>query len=266
MEDPAISSLVPDGIRKDGILRVATDPTYPPLEFLDEQGQVQGADIDLVVGIATVLGLEPQFEEEAFTAIPVAVRTGRYELGVAGLTIRQDQRQLNNAVTYLRAGSQLVRSAAAPELGRDTLCGAVVAALEGSVQIEELVAKSRDCRSAGQKSVEVVPFPDQESATDAVLTGAAQGLLADSPVTQDIVDRYPGELEPASRVYAMKLLGMLTAAEYTSLTRAIQQALQQMIDTGYYGRILADWNVQQAAVGRARIKWADFVKRGTSGG
>jgi len=261
-EDPAISRLVPEGVRRDGQLTVATDPTYPPLSFVSPDGQVQGAEIDLVAAIATVLGLQPQFEEEAFTAIPAAVRTGRYELGVAGLAIRPDQRLLNNAVIYLRAGSQLVRSASAPNLTRQTLCGEEVAAVEGSVQIEELVKTSRTCRSVGQPSVAIQPAASPETATESVLAGRVAGFLADSPVSQDIISRYPGELAEASRIYDVLPLGMLTAAEYTRFTRAVRLALQQLIDSGYYAATLDKWNVDQGAVKSAQVRWADYTKRG----
>jgi polar amino acid transport system substrate-binding protein len=134
-QEAALAKLVPISVAQDGALTVATDPTYPPLEFLSDTGEVQGAEIDLVVAISTVLGLEPEFEQEAFTAIPGAVRSGRYELGVAALALRPDTPRLNNAVINLRSGSQLVRSKSAANVTLDSLCGVGVAALEGSLQI-----------------------------------------------------------------------------------------------------------------------------------
>jgi len=44
-----VASRVPAPVRKAGVLRVGTSPTYPPLEYKDPMTQkLQGLDIDLV--------------------------------------------------------------------------------------------------------------------------------------------------------------------------------------------------------------------------
>jgi polar amino acid transport system substrate-binding protein len=260
--DPAIARLVPQGIAQDGILTVATDADYPPLEFLGTDGQVQGADVDLAAAIAAILGLKPRFEQVEYANIARDVRTGRYEAGMSGLAVPRGERLLNNAVLYLVAGSQLVRADYESDVTRKTLCGRTVAVIEGSRQNADLAARSAKCRRRGADPVDIVAAPGPDEATDVVLAGEAAGLLAESTVTQDVVARHPDELEPASSIYATRPLGIVTAAEYTRFTTAIRRALQQLIDSGYYAEVLDRWSIVDGRVAEASVVWAGFAAPG----
>ena len=45
-------------IKDRGVLRVSTDPAYPPQSFLNEQGEFEGFDIDVTEEIAKRMGVE----------------------------------------------------------------------------------------------------------------------------------------------------------------------------------------------------------------
>lgn len=253
--DERLARLVPEAIRSDGKLTVGTDPSYPPMSFTTPDGaSVQGVDVDLISGIATVLGLTPVFNEDAFTALPVAVRTGRVEVGISALTVRLPHR-LTDAVLYYRSGSQLVRNNRAPGLTTDTMCGTTIAVLEGSYQVVQLKTASRNCVASGQNPVSIEALSDQRQVTRAALSVAA-GMLTDTPVASYSVQQHPDRLTLAGEPVAPAPLGMLTAPELPRLARAIRGALQRLIDSGYYDQVLRTWGVPEGAVSTARIQWS----------
>lgn len=260
--DPKLAKLVPPSIRDDGLLTIATDPGYPPMEFRSADGRsVEGVDIDLASAVAAVLDLQPEFEDEAFTAIPDTIRTGRYELGIASLTVRRGRSRDTNAVLYFMSGTRLARSPRAVDLTPTTMCGHSIAAVEGSTQVIHLAKASDHCRERGQSAISIQAFSDQTQVTDAVVTGTAQGMLADSPVAADAVSSHPGELELSGPESDPAPFGMLTAPEFPRLARAVKRATQQLMDSGYYDAVLARWSVEDGAIDRAAIVWADDPRR-----
>jgi polar amino acid transport system substrate-binding protein len=256
-----LANLVPGPIRADGRLLVGTDPNYPPMEFLKPDGAtLQGADVDLIVAVATILGLEPVFEYEPFTALPQAVRTGRAEVGIAALTI-QGRRHETNAVLYLRSATRLVTSAGAAGLTPDTMCGHRIAVLDGSVQVVTLKKADNACRRSGENPITIVGRSDQATITQLTAARRVSGMLTGSPAALYAVRASGGALVLADPPIRPSQLGIVVAPELGNLARAVRGAVQELIDSGVYREILQRWNVARGALARARIVWSDFHER-----
>ena len=255
--DEQLADKVPDAIAQDGILRIGTDPSYPPMEMLTADGtSVEGADIDLVTGISTVLGLTPEFTSEAYTAIPTSIRSGRLELGMASLTINPKEDLDTNAILYLQAGTALVRRKSEPGLTRQNMCGYRIATVEGATQVEQLTAANRACRAVGAAGIEITPASDQQAVTDLVVTGAADGMVTDTPAAGYAVSEFRRELEQSGDAYRILPYGALTSVEFKKFARAVRGAVQNMIDSGYYDTVLQKWSVKGSAIDKSKIIWA----------
>ncbi|MBR3015785.1 MAG: transporter substrate-binding domain-containing protein [Clostridia bacterium] len=92
-----VSQGIPDGaagvlarIRETGVLRVATEPYYPPQEFLDEslsgQEQFVGADMELARLIAQRMGVELKIVPMDFSLVLSAVSDGECDLAISALS------------------------------------------------------------------------------------------------------------------------------------------------------------------------------------
>lgn len=77
-------------IRNAGKLTVATEPYYPPQEFIDEtkagQDRFVGADMELARLIAQRMGVELEIVPMAFTEVLTSVADGRYDLAISALS------------------------------------------------------------------------------------------------------------------------------------------------------------------------------------
>ncbi|QTE68759.1 amino acid ABC transporter substrate-binding protein [Clostridiales bacterium] len=77
-------------IRERGVLRVATEPYYPPQEFIDPgfdgQDKYRGADMELARLIAERMGVELHIEEMEFTEVLPAVANDQCDLAVSALS------------------------------------------------------------------------------------------------------------------------------------------------------------------------------------
>lgn len=251
-----IAAAVPRAIARDGVLTIGTDPSYPPMEFIGaDAATVEGADIDLATAVATVLGLTPAFEDEAFSALPDSVRTGRIELAVSSLTVPRDKPMRADAVLYFQSGNQLVASNSAPGLSASQLCGHTVATVEGSTQVRSLSRLSRECRDQGLPGITIEALSDQSQVTEAALSADVDGMLSDTPVARYAVTQHPQQLAVAGPPFDPAPFGMLSPPQYAGLAKAVRRATQHLIDSGYYAAILRRWGIQEGAIQHATIQW-----------
>ncbi len=74
-----------------GTLVVATSPDYAPLEFLDENQNPVGSDMELAKYIAEQLGVELKIETMEFAGTLTAVDTGKADLAISGFGWKEDR-------------------------------------------------------------------------------------------------------------------------------------------------------------------------------
>ena len=68
-------------------ITVASDPTWPPMEFLDDNKQVVGYDVDMIKAVAKEAGMEAEVRMVAWDGIFAGVAAGNYDVVASGVTI-----------------------------------------------------------------------------------------------------------------------------------------------------------------------------------
>jgi polar amino acid transport system substrate-binding protein len=253
-QDKDLAKLVPAEIAKKGTLAVGTDPTYAPNEFQGDADKIIGFDIDLFNAVTDKLGLKAEYQASTFDNIIPGVQGGSYDVGVSSFTDNPEREQVVDMVTYFEAGTQWAM-AAGGDIDPDKPCGLTVAVQTGTVQVDDITARSEKCTANGDDPVDIKQFDDQGQATNAVAVGQAQAVLADSPVMAYAVQQSNGALELAGDVYEAAPYGYVVAKD-NGLSKAIQAAVQSLIDDGTYGDILKDWGLDDGAVSKSEINGA----------
>ncbi|MEQ8400913.1 MAG: transporter substrate-binding domain-containing protein [Roseitalea porphyridii] len=73
-------------------ITVVTENAYPPLQFLDpETGEQIGWEYDAMAEIAERLNAEIEYQNISWDAMIQAVSDGQYDIGMTGITIREDR-------------------------------------------------------------------------------------------------------------------------------------------------------------------------------
>lgn len=91
----------------DGILTMATNAEFPPYEYY-EGDTIVGIDAEIAQLIADELGLTLEISDVAFESIVPGVQSGKYDMGMAGMTIDEDRLQSVNFSTPYATGIQAV--------------------------------------------------------------------------------------------------------------------------------------------------------------
>ena len=241
-KDDALAGQVDSKISTDGKLVVGTDPTYEPSEF-KQGGKIVGFDVDLGTAIAKKLGLTAEFQESKFDAILPALGS-RYEIGMSSFTDNPAREKVVDFVTYYNAGTQWASKDAA--FDPDNACGKKVAVQTGTVQdTDDLPARQKKC---GSNAIKVQRYDAQDEATNSVVLGKADAVLADSPVMAGAVKKVGGGLQLVGDVYDAAPYGIALPKNAGTTKDAILGAVKALVTDGSYKAILDKWGVSSGAI------------------
>ena len=257
-KDEALAKLVPSDVASDGKIVVGSDASYAPNEFVDTDGTtIIGMDVDLGKAVGQKLGLEVEFQNSAFDGILPGIAAKKYELGMSSFTDNAEREKQVDMVTYFSAGTKLAVPKGNPEgIKIDDLCGKTVAAQRGTVQVDDLTARSDTCTKAGKPAINISQFQAQTDVTLALTAKRAQAMLADSPVVDYAVSKTNGQLEAVGDAYDTAPYGIAVPKGDGNYAKAIQGAVQALIAGGTYKSITDKWSVSSGAVTTSKINGA----------
>jgi polar amino acid transport system substrate-binding protein len=92
-ENEGATGLLGDVLER-GVLRVSTDPAYPPQSSLNEEGEMEGFDIDVATEIAKRLGVEVAWETPAWDTIIAGNWQNRWDISVGSMTVTPERSQV----------------------------------------------------------------------------------------------------------------------------------------------------------------------------
>lgn len=249
---PEIAAMVPPEVAADGAFSIGANPPFAPFEFKDSQGNLIGLELDLGRALAGVMGLDFRPQEMDFALILPSVQAGSLDAGMSGFTDTEERRKSFDFVNFLTAGIQWAKQPGA-DVDPNHPCGLTVAVQRTTVsETDDVRPKSDECVAAGEDPITILSFDTSDNAALAALVGRADALSADSPVTAWAVQRSEGKLELVGDMFDAAPYG-IAVPKGSGLAPALAAAMQHLIDTGDYDRILRQWGVESGYLTQAQI-------------
>jgi polar amino acid transport system substrate-binding protein len=200
----AMAQDVPDLAGRE--ITVVTENAYPPLQFLDASGAAIGWEYDAMAEIAKRLNVVVKYENTSWDAMIPAVSEGQYDLGMTGITIKDDRKEkVDFSDPYMRSEMlMIVRGdearftdaasfAAIPEL--------LVSAQPGTSPFYAAIYNILD---GNEENARVVKFETFGAGLEALKAGDVDLTLSDSTAANGYVAASNGGL---------KIIGAPLAAE-----------------------------------------------------
>jgi len=95
------------GTANDKQLVMATNAEFPPYEYKDGD-KIVGIDAEIAAAIAEKLGMELVIEDVAFGAVLTGVAEGKYDMGMAGITVNEDRKKTMDFSDTYATGIQVI--------------------------------------------------------------------------------------------------------------------------------------------------------------
>jgi polar amino acid transport system substrate-binding protein len=248
--DAALVAKLPAKIKAAGKIVVGVDTSYPPSEFLAADGKTaEGFDIDLFNAVAQKFGVTVEWKTAGFDSIILGVSSKKYDIGVSSLTINADRKKEADMVSYFTAGTQWVVPKGNPKkIDPDNACGLNVGVQKGTVQIDDLTARSKKCTDAGKEPIKQIVEDLQVKVNADVVSGKADAMAADSPVGLYAVKQTNGAVEALGTSYDSAPYGYVLPKGEAEFAGAIVDALKSLDASGDYKKVLTKWGVESGAI------------------
>ncbi|WP_083202099.1 ABC transporter substrate-binding protein [Stappia indica] len=234
-------ALAPPHIIKPGTLVMSTNPTLPPLQFVDDKGEVQGMRIELGKEIASKLGLTPEYIKVEFAAMVPGLAAGRWDMINTGIFWTEERSKLMYMVPYERAAvSFLVPKGNPKNITKwEELAGLSVGVELGGIEERRTREVDTMLKNAGLEGITVRVFNNFSEAFQALRAGqvdAATSIDATAKFLEDRDDftRAIAGLFPQTATFAF--------ADKT-LAEAVVGVLNDLRASGFYDELFTRYGV-----------------------
>jgi ABC-type amino acid transport substrate-binding protein len=234
-------------IQETGVIRVGTDPTWPPYQMLDEQTQeIVGFEVDIANECAKRLGLTIQWNDVSFGDIIQSVQQGQLDMGVSGFSITAERLdQVSFTVPHSTTLGQVVMLKSTMEAKGITTVnsledfktlGIKVGVQIGNVEQQELQDAGVEIATWSESDA---PFQDLVSANPTV-----QAVYAETPITTNWIAQFASDGIEASAVYSHPYypVAFVVGKNSHTLLDKMDGVIAEMIFDGTIEQLRAEWN------------------------
>ncbi|MEW5814090.1 MAG: basic amino acid ABC transporter substrate-binding protein [Spirochaetota bacterium] len=216
---------------------VATDATWPPMEFVNEKKEIVGFDIDLLNEAAREGGFEVEFRNTAWDGIFAGLKNRQYDAVISSVTITEERKQeMDFSLPYINAGQVLVvrKDAAGVETLADLKGKAVGAQIgtTGAMEIDKV------------QGVTLKTYDELGLAVEDLVNTRIEGVVADSPTAANYVlqnDNYKGKLKIVGKPFTEEFYGVAVTKGNTKVLDLINKGLKKVLDSGKVEELKNKW-------------------------
>lgn len=257
--DPALSAKVPAAIKSRGALIVGAALQQPPEDFYAADGRTAvGFEVDLAHALARVLDLKVEYRPMAFDALIPALGSGRVDITMSAMNDTKSREKTISFVDYFNAGITMLAQKGNPDhiTGPESLCGQAVSVQAGTTQQAFAESQSAACEKAGKKPVRIVIGSSTAQQEESLRTGRFAVILDDTPTAI-----YTAQVAGGGKLFEAVNYPPINGGPYgigvaknnPELLAVIQAAMEKLIESGAYGKILGAWSMSAGALPKATV-------------
>jgi polar amino acid transport system substrate-binding protein len=213
-------------------LTMATNATFPPYEYKEGE-EFAGIDVEIAKAIADKLGMELEIADIEFDSIITGVQTGKYDMGMAGMSVTDERKQSVDFSDSYATGIQAVIVKEGSEiktaddlLAKDTSYKVgVQLSTTGDMYIGD------DYKDAGKDESLITRFQSGNDAVTALASGKVDAVVIDNEPAKSYVASTKG-LQILDSKYAEEDYAICFAKNNTELKDKVNAALKELIADG----------------------------------
>ncbi|KPQ06631.1 MAG: polar amino acid transport system substrate-binding protein [Rhodobacteraceae bacterium HLUCCA12] len=218
-------------------LRIATEGAYPPFNFVDASGELQGFDVDIANALCDVMEIECEITAQAWDGIIPGLNAGRYDAIVASMSITPEREEaVNFTQPYYQAGAVLVAPEGSDIMPEpDSMAGQLIGVQRASTYANLIEERFPEA--------DVRLYDTVENHNLDLISGRLDGVIAQRIFMSNWLDSDDGEgfemkgdamLDPDILGLGA---GVAVRKDDTELLDRLNDALDTIMDNGTYAEI-----------------------------
>ena len=214
------------------VLRVATDATFPPMEFV-ENGKKTGFDVELVEAVAAKMGKKVEWVDIDFKGLVPGLIAKRYDMAVSAIYITDERKKVVDFTQPYYAGGLVA-------MVKDGSSIAKLADLNGKKVSVQVGTKSVSYLTDNYPKVQRVEVEKNQEMFNLVDIGRADAAVTGKPAAFQYV-RTRGGMKVLPEQLTTEEYGMAIRKDTPELTAAVNKALEQLKADGGYQAVVNKW-------------------------
>ncbi len=219
------------------VYTVASSCDYPPLEYIDDNGNMVGYEIELLEEISKATGVKFNIYNVAFDGIIAGIQGGQYDIGASGFTVTEDRAKVVNFTD--------------PN-GAFTLSIVTQIGTEGLVDEKSLIGKKVGvqigttcqfaCEDAGLKPL---AYDDAPSAILDLANGNLDAVVIDNVVANDFVfnnESYAKVLKVSGSFSNQDTMAIAVSKNKPEALQVLNEGLKAVKESGKLDELKAKYN------------------------
>ena len=215
---------------EEGKLIMATNAQFPPYEFYEGE-KITGIDAEIAEAIAAKLGLELVIVDMEFDSIVESVKSGKADIGLAGMTITDERKESVNFTVSYATGVQaiIVTEGSAITCADDLFAEGAFTTIGVQRNTTGDLYTTWDLEDKGMAVID--RYSKGADAVQALKTGKVDCVVIDNEPAKAFVAENEG-LVVLDTEYVEEQYAAAMNKDNTALYEAVNNALQELIEDG----------------------------------
>lgn len=223
-------------------LTIGSDTAYPPFEFVNEDNEIVGFDVDLLAAICEKVNCNATFQTTGFDGIFAALAAGEFDAVASAVTITEERAEVVDFTRpYLNAGQIVTTRVDSDISGPEDLRGKTVGVQLGTTG--DIAASDY----AEEESIQ--RFQTIDLAMTALAQGDVDAVIADAPTSLDIVfKQFSDDLKLVGLPFTDEYYGIAVRQETPEITEAFDAAIAELLEEGELATLAEKWGIPSTFV------------------
>ena len=205
---------------------VATDATWPPMEYVNKEKKIVGFDIDLLTLAAKEGGFKVEFKNTAWDGIFAGLANGAYDAVISSVTITKERKKkMDFSIPYINAGQVLI-------VRDDTKGVTTLADLKGKSTGAQ-IGTTGAFEIKKVTGVKLKTYDELGLAIEDLVNKRIEGVVADTPIAANFALQnasYKGKLKIVGKPFTEELYGVAVKKGNKTVLNLINKGLKVVLD------------------------------------
>ena len=226
-------------------LKVATDATWPPMEFIDKNNNLVGFDIDLMRKIGKEMGKKIVFINTAWDGLFAGLVSGEYDLIISAVTItEQRKKKFGFSIPYINAGQVFVMDRKNLKnydnklINFESLAGKKIGVQLGTTGAIEAKKHS---------NIKTLTYDEIGLAFEDLYNNNLTAIIVDNPTAANFIiknNRYKERFAITGEPFTEEYYGIMLHSKSKKLKGDIDNIIRKLIDQGYIKKLESTWEIR----------------------
>jgi peptide/nickel transport system substrate-binding protein len=218
---------------------IASDASWPPMEFVDESKNIVGFDMDLIAAIAKDQGFEYEIKNTAWDGIFAGLEGGSYDAILSSVTITDERKKTYDfSDPYFDANQAVVTAA-------DDTAIKSEADLAGKTLGAQIGTTGAIYVTDNLKETTLKEYDTPDLAMLDLMNGNIDGVIVDTPVAANYAlqsDQFKGKAKIALEIVTNEVYGLtVQKGDPKGLLPIFNAGLANVKASGEYDKIREKW-------------------------